>query len=155
MNLCLHLASSRCLSPAWGRLVQKHPNTQHWTHEASAETMPKAVSNCIQCTSAPLTFLSNLKREILPLYIKTNDDKTSTAKEPKERTYITGTACVYGLSLKKINIFHLYRACVRQCNRSGISNLKKENYIHQISAIDLFFISLKVYISYIVILTSF
>lgn len=45
---------------------------------------------------------------------------------------------------------------MRQYNRSGISNLKKENYIHQISAIDhFFFISLKVYISYIVILTFF
>lgn len=72
------------------------------------------------------TFLSNLKGKYCLYTLKTNNNKTSTANEPEELTYITGTACVYSLSSKKINISHLYRACVRQYNRSGISNLKKK-----------------------------
>lgn len=32
VDLGLHPASSRRLSPAGWRLVQKHPNTQHWKH---------------------------------------------------------------------------------------------------------------------------
>lgn len=66
------------------------------------------------------------------------------------------TTCIYSLSLK-INIFHVYREHVwnNTIEVGFLINLKTENYISQISAIDHFLISFKVYISYIVILTFF